>query len=525
MNMRHAFAFGKPQSLPAAAIGAAAIALLIGSGGCTMEPSYRRPEAPVTEAWPDSTSAGAWDVIAARGTARAAADIGWRDFFIDARLQALIELALQHNPDARIAALNIAAARAQYRIQRADLFPSIAATGLEQVEQYPPAVLGIAAASSGSIVGSSSTNSTFRYFETGIGFTSYEIDLFGRLRSLNHERLQQYFGFVETRRSTQITLVAEVANAYLTQLADQELLRITAETLSSQQDSYRLTQQSYEGGIATALDLRQAETSVDIARANLAQYGRQVMQDQNALVLLLGTPLPGDLPRGAGLDEQQLLADLPAGMPSDLLVRRPDILAAEHNLIAANASIGAARAAFFPSITLTGTYGTASTQLSGLFDPGSTAWTFSPQINLPIFAAGAHVAALDLAKVQKNINIVQYEQAIQTAFREVADALAGRGTLDSQIAADQALLEATSESYRLSEMRFRDGVDDYLGVLDSQRSLYTAQQTLVGVKLSRLQNLVTLYKALGGGWNEHSSPIAGSAARTEPQPASLVRSN
>jgi outer membrane protein, multidrug efflux system len=381
MSMRHAFGFGEPQNLPAAAIGAA-IALLISIGGCTMEPSYRRPDAPVTEAWPDS-SAGASGAVAGHGAARAAADIGWRDFFIDARLQALIELALQHNPDARIAALNIAAARAQYRIQRADLFPSIAATGLEQVEKYPPAVLGIAAASSGSIAGSSGSYSTFRYFDTGIGFTSYEIDLFGRLRSLNHQRLQQYFGFVETHRSTQITLVAEVANAYLTLLADQELLRITAETLGSQQDSYRLAQRSYDGGIATALDLRQAETSVDTARANLAQYTRQVAQDQNALVLLLGTPLPADLPPGAGLDEQQLLADLPAGLPSDLLVRRPDILAAEHNLMAANASIGAARAAFFPSITLTGNYGTASTQLSGLFDHGSTAWTFSPQISRP----------------------------------------------------------------------------------------------------------------------------------------------
>ena len=531
MNMCHAFAAGKPHHrrqgtpyLPAAAIGAA-IAVLIGIGGCTMEPGYRRPDAPVTEVWPDSTSMAASGVNAGNGTAPAAADIGWRDFFTDARLQTLIELALRHNPDARIAALNIAAARAQYRIQRADLFPTIAATGLEQVEKYPPAVLGIASASGGSIAGSSGSYSTFRYFDTGIGFTSYEIDLFGRLRSLNHQRLQQYFGFVETRRSTQITLVAEVANTYLTLLADQELLRITAETLGSQQDSYRLTQRSYEGGIATALDLRQAEISVDTARANLAQYARQVAQDQNALVLLLGTPLPADLPPGAGLDEQQLLAGLPAGLPSDLLVRRPDILAAEHNLRSANASIGAARAAFFPSITLTGNYGTASTQLSGLFDHGSTAWTFSPQISLPIFAAGAHVAALDLAKVQKNVSIVQYEQSIQTAFREVADALAGRSTLDSQIAADQALLEATSETYRLSEMRFRDGVDDYLGVLDSQRSLYTAQQTLVGVKLSRLQNLVTLYKALGGGWSEHSPPNAGAAADVKSMAVSRTVTN
>ena len=504
MSMRRAFACGKPRNLPVAVIGTAAILLLIDSGGCTMEPSYRRPDAPVTEAWPPDSSAGAsGGAIARHGAARAAADIGWRDFFIDARLQTLIELALQHNPDARIAALNIAAARAQYRIQRADLFPSIAATGLEQVEQYPPGVLGIAAASSGNIAGSSSTNSTFRYFDTGIGFTSYEIDLFGRLRSLNHQRLQQYFGFVETRRSTQITLVAEVANAYLTLLADQELLRITAESVGSQQDSYRLTQQSYEGGIATALDLRQAETSVDTARANLAQYARQVAQDKNALVVLLGTPLPADLPPGVGLDEQQLLADLPAGMPSDLLVRRPDILAAEHNLIAANASIGAARAAFFPSITLTGNYGTASTQLSGLFDHGSTAWTFSPQISLPIFAAGANIAALDLAKVQKNVLVIQYEQAIQNGFREVADSLAGRATLDSQVAADQLLVDATSESFRLANMRFTGGVDNYLAVLDSQRSLYTAQQALIDVKLARLQNLVTLYKALGGGWREH----------------------
>jgi len=459
-------------------------------------------------------------VAASNSTAppAAAAEIGWREFFTDPRLQKLIELALQHNPDARIAALNIAAARAQYQIQRADLFPSIAATGFEQVQKYPSAVAGIAAAGNGGIGGSSS--GTFRYFDSGIGFTSYEIDLFGRIRSLNHQRQQQYFGYVETRRATQISLVAEVANAYLTLLADQELLRVTQDTLSSQEGSYNLTKMSYGGGIATLLDLRQAETSVDTARANLAQYTRQVAQDQNALVLLLGTPLPADLPPGTGLDEEQLLADLPVGLPSDLLVRRPDILAAEHNLLAANANIGAARAAFFPSITLTGNFGTASTQLSGLFDSGSTAWTFSPRISLPIFAGGANVASLNLAKVQKNINIVQYEQTIQGAFREVADALAGRGTLDSQIAADQALVEATSDSYTLSDMRFRDGIDNYLNVLDSQRSLYTAQQTLIGVKLSRLQNLVTLYKALGGGWSERSPQNVGVAAGTEPVPAS-----
>jgi multidrug efflux system outer membrane protein len=499
----------------AAAIGAS-IALLTGIGGCTLEPKYQRPEAPMSQQWPNGPAFAGASAEASNTTVPPAltADIGWREFFTDPRLQKLIELALQHNPDARIAALNIAAARAQYQIQRADLFPSIAATGQEQVQRYPPGVAGIAGASSGASAGSGGSSYTSRYFNVGIGFTSYEIDLFGRIRGLNHQRLEQYFGFVETRRSVQISLVAEVANAYLTLLADQELLRITQDTLSSQEGSYKLTQMSYNGGIATALDLRQAETSVDTARANLAQYTRQAAQDQNALVLLLGTPLPGDLPSGAGLDEQKLLESLPPGLPSDLLARRPDILAAEHNLIAANASIGAARAAFFPSVTLTGSYGTASTQLSGLFDHGSSAWTFSPRISLPIFAGGANVASLNLAKVEKNIDIVHYEQAIQTAFREVADALAGRDTLDQQIAANQALVEATSESYRLSDTGFRGGVENYLSVLDSQRSLYAAQQTLIGVKLARLQNLVTLYKALGGGWSEHGAPNSNVATDT-----------
>jgi outer membrane protein, multidrug efflux system len=522
-----AFILGKRRTPLGGAIGAS-IGLLTGMGGCTLEPHYQRPEAPVSQQWPSGPAFVGTPVAASNATAppAAAADIGWRDFFTDPRLQKLIELALQHNPDSRIAALNIAAARAQYQIQRADLFPTIAATGLEQVEKYPPGVAAIgagsAAAAAPAAVGSGGKSYTLRYYNVGIGFTSYEIDLFGRIRSLNHQRLQQYFGFVETRRSTQISLVAEVANAYLTLLADQELLRVTQDTLSSQEASYKLTRMSYDGGIVTALDLRQAETSVDTARANFAQYTRQAAQDQNALVLLLGTPLPADLPPGAGLDEQKLLEGLPPGLPSDLLVRRPDILAAEHNLIAANASIGAARAAFFPSIALTGSYGTASTQLSGLFDHGSTAWAFSPQISLPIFAAGANVASLNLAKVQKNVNIVQYEQAIQTAFREVADALAGRGTLDNQIAADQALVEATSESYRLSDMGFRGGVNDYLTVLDSQRSLYAAQQTLIGVKLARLQNLVTLYKALGGGWSEHAAQNADVAARATSIPAMSI---
>jgi outer membrane protein, multidrug efflux system len=491
--------------------------LMLYLAGCTLEPHYKRPPPAVTPDWPampqasatPGDSAGPTPQPAPDASQRSAAQIGWREFFTDPKLQTLIEQALRYNYDAQIATLNIAAARAQYQIQRADLFPKISATAVEEVEKFPAAVAPLASgagtATGVGAVGASGGSGIFRYFDVGIGFTSYELDLFGRIRSLNHAKLQQYLGYVETRRSTQISVIAEVANAYLTWLADQKLLRITEDTLNSQQQSLRLIRLTYEGGVGTALDLHQAETTVATAQANLAQYRRQVAQDQNALVVLLGAPLPIGFVADVELDEESLLTDLPAGVPSEVLVQRPDILAAEHNLIAANANIGAARAAFFPSILLTGTYGTASTQLSGLFSQGSTAWTFSPQISLPIFAGGANVASLNLAKVQKNILVVQYEQAIQSGFREVADALAGRATLDSQVAADTALVQASGESFRLSNMRFTGGVDNYLGVLDSQRLLYSAQQSLVTVKLARLQNLVTLYKALGGGWYEHSS--------------------
>jgi len=481
------------------------------TAGCTLAPAYRRPGAAVTSEWPTGP---AYEPPPAAAAATPAADVGWRDFFTDARLQKLIETALAHNPDARVAALNIVAARAQYQIQRADLFPTISASAIEEIEKYPAAVAGIAeAGATGGVAGSGAGSGVFRYFDVGLGFTSYELDVFGRVRSLSAARLQQFFGYVETRRSTQISLVAEVANAYLTVLCDRALLQLTADTLASQQASLELTRMSFEGGVATALDFHQAEITVATARANLEQYSLKLAQDQNALVLLLGSPMPDDLPAATELEEQRLLAELPAGLPSDLLNRRPDILAAEHNLIAANANIGAARAAFFPSVTLTGNYGTASTQLSGLFSHGSTAWTFSPQISLPIFAAGANVASLTLADTQKNVNVVQYEQSIQTAFREVADALAGRATLDRQIAAEEQLVAASRESQRLSELRFRNGVDNYLAVLDAERSLYGARQSLLNTRLARLQNLVTLYKALGGGWNEHTGKDGVAAAR------------
>ena len=468
-------------------------------GACTLQPRYSRPDAPVPATWSGKAAGSA--------STASVADLGWRQFFPDSTLQRLIALALANNRDLRVAALNVRAAQAQYRIQRADLFPTVAASGLEEVEKYPAGVLASSSTGGSSGRGGAPVpgGTTIRLYQVGVGFTSYELDFFGKIRSLDRAALERYLGYEETRRSSQLALVAEVASAYLAVLADETSLKVTRQTLESQTASYDLTKKSLDAGATTALALRQAGTTVDTARANLAVYTRQAAQDRNALMLLIGVPLPADLVLDMDINEQKLSAELPVGVPSEVLARRPDVLAAEHQLIAANADIGAARAAFFPSITLTGQYGTASTQLSGLFKPGSTAWSFSPQVTLPIFAGGANVANLELSKVEKNVYIAQYEKALQSAFKEVDDALAARATLDEQLAAQRALLEDSSESYRLAEMRFRSGVDSFLPVLDAQRALYTAQLGVVNLQLLRLENMATLYKALGGGLKADSA--------------------
>ena len=476
-----------------------AVALALSLGACTLEPHYERPPPPVPPLQGGAQGQGA----------QAAADIGWREFFPDPQLQELIALALTNNRDLRVAMLNVETAQARYRVQRAELFPTIAATGTEQVQRFPNGVLGSSggggAATGGSRTPVPGTGTTTRLFDVGIGFTSYELDLFGRIRSLDHASLQLYFNSVETRRSAQLTLVSEVANAYLTVLADQTLLDITRDTLKSQSESYALTQRQFAAGTTTELALNQAETTVDTAQANLAQYNRQIAQDRDALQLLLGAPIPADVDFSHGLDRGPAVAELEEGIPSDVLIRRPDVMAAEHQLQSANAEIGAARAAFFPSITLTGSYGTASGKLSGLFKGGSEAWTFSPTINVPIFTGGANVANLRVSKLTRDTAIAQYEKAIQSAFRDVADALVARGTLDDQLVAQQKLQAASEKAYRLADMRYRGGVDSYLSALVAQQSLYSAQQQLTGVRLLRLQNLVTLYKALGGGLQEHTA--------------------
>jgi outer membrane protein, multidrug efflux system len=466
---------------------AASLALLL-LGGCSFIPEYIRPSSPVPEAWP--TGAAYQRSAAAQPVSGGPvlADLGWEDFFRSPQLRGLIDQALANNRDLRVAALNVQSAQAQYRIQRSELLPS-ADVGGSLIRQRTPGDL--------SRTGRPMTSSVY---DVSVGITSYELDLFGRVRSLEQSALESFFATEQAQVGTQIALVAEVANAYLTLLADKELLRLTEDTLRTQRQSYDLISRSFDRGIGTQLDVAQARTSVETARANRAAYVRQIAQDKNALNLLVGSPV-GDqvLDQAPKLGTGDFVASLPVGLPSDLLQRRPDIIEAEYNLRAANANIGAARAAFFPTISLTASAGTASASLSGLFAGGSGVWQFAPQVNLPIFDFGRREANLEGAKVQREIGVAQYERAIQTAFREVSDALAAQGTLDDQLEAQSALVDATKSSYDLSILRYNRGLDSFLNALDSQRSLYAAQQGLINARLSQLTNLVTLYKVLGGG--------------------------
>ncbi|KWK09485.1 multidrug transporter, partial [Burkholderia ubonensis] len=410
---------------------------------------------------------------------QAATDIGWREFFVDPRLQRLIEIALNNNRDLRVAVLNIAAARAQYQITRADLFPKLDAVGTGNRQRLPNALTAVPG-----------RNITTTY---NVGLqASWELDLFGRIQSLKDQALAKYLATAQARKASEIALVAQVADQYLTVLSTDDLLKVTENTLKSAQASYDLTKLKFDNGTGSELDLRQAQTVVETALANQQAQARARAQAVNALVLLVGQPLPDDLPPGLPLDAQNFLTDIPAGLPSDLLTRRPDIMEAEQNLLAANANIGAARAAFFPRISLTGAFGTASPTLGGLFKAGTAAWSFAPQITMPIFEGGANLANLDLANVQKRIEIANYEKAIQSAFREVADGLAARGTYDQQIDALQRNEHAQQRRYDLSDLRYKNGVDSYLSVLTAQTDLYAAQQTLINARLARWTNLVDL---------------------------------
>lgn len=452
--------------------------------GCSMAPEYTRPEAPVSATWPTGP---AYRNSSSPNGEPTATDLKWREFFVDPQLQKLIGLALANNRDLRVAALNIERSRAQYQIRHADLFPKLDAEASATYQRLAEDFSG------------TGLPMNIHQYNVGLGVSSYELDLFGRVRSLKDQALQQFFATGEARRSVQISLVAEVANNYLTLAADHERLELAKDTLASQQTSFELVRSRYEAGMSSALDLHQAQTSVDSARVDIARFTTFVAQDENALTLVVGSPVPVDLLPAALSDTLTAVKDLQPGLPSDVLLRRPDILQAENLLKGSNANIGAARAAFFPRITLVSSVGFGSDDLGGLFKGGSFVYRVAPQISVPIFQGGANRANLKVAEVDRDIAVARYEKAIQTAFREVADALALQGTINGQVAAQQSLTDATSESYRLSQARYEKGLDSYLNVLDSQRSFYSAQQGLISVNLTRLSNLVTLYKVLGGG--------------------------
>ena len=453
--------------------------------GCSLVPKYERPAAPVPTAFP--TVSGATAPAAAEG--QASAPVPWEQFFTDARLQRLVRLALENNRDLRVAVLNLEQARAQFQIRRADQFPTVNAA---------------ANASRGN---SQITGDIVNNFQVGLAVSAWELDFFGRIASLKEQALAQYLASDEGRKATELSLVASVANGWLTLLADEELLDISRRTLATREESIKLAKLRFDNGVASELDYRQAQSLTEAARATYAQQIRQRSQDENALALLLGQPLPDDLRaalKGAKLADAAAMASLPAGLPSDLLVRRPDLRQAEQQLIGANANIGAARAAFFPRIALTTQAGTVSNELSGLFKSGSWGFSIAPSLTLPIFDAGRNQANLEVAKASRGIAVAQYEKAIQTAFREVSDALAGEATLGEQARAQQAQIEAEQARLRLSELRYSNGVASYLDLLDAQRSLFTVEQSAVQVRLAQLQNQVALYKALGGGWSEAS---------------------
>ncbi|PTT35906.1 multidrug transporter [Acidovorax sp. HMWF018] len=455
-------------------------AVMLLTGCVNLAPEYQRPAAPVPQQYSTSDAAT---------TASPAPAVAWQDFFEDARLRGLIELSLANNRDLRVAALNIEKARAQYRIQDAARLPAVNATGSGSGARTPADLSSTGAAM------------TSHQYSAGLGVSAYELDFFGRVKNLSTQALEQYLSTEQAQRSTQISLIAEVATTYLTWSADIDRLALAQETLRAQSESYDLTKRRFELGTASALTLRQLQTSVDSARVDVARYTGQVAQDRNALSLLLGAPVPDEfVPRRLG-ELPDALPELSAGLSSELLLRRPDLLQAEHELKAATASIGAARAAFYPRISLTASAGTSSAELSGLFKGGSGTWSFIPQLSLPIFHAGSNRANLDSSIASRDIAIAQYEKAIQTAFKEVADALVLRKTLVQQLDAQNSLTEASGEALHLSDARFVRGVDSYLDVLDAQRTWYSARQGQITTRLAGLTNGVTLYKALGGGWN------------------------
>jgi multidrug efflux system outer membrane protein len=463
---------------------------------CSMAPTYQRPAAPVAAAFPaDTAGAGAktgFASVQAGPGQKDAVDTGWREYFSDPRLQQLIAAALDNNRDLRTAALRIEEARAQYDIQSADRLPNLNANAAVTKAKTP------------AFLSPTGQTTIGKRYDAGLAISAFELDFFGRVKSLNDAALAAYLATDEARQAAQIALVAQVAQAYYTERAYAEQYALAQQTYEARARTYKLTQQRAEVGASSRLDLRSNETLMETARAAALTLARQRAQADNALTLLVGQPSSqavAGAAAGAMPSDQQidLLSAVPTGLPSDLLTRRPDIRAAEQRLKSANANIGAARAAFFPRISLTAALGSSSPSLGGLFDGGSGSWSFAPQLTLPIFDAGRNRANLTLSEVRKNLAVTDYEKTIQTAFREVADALAARDYLGEQVAAQRAVQDAQADRLKLLQLRFDNGVASSLDVLDAQRELFSAQQSLVQARLLRTTSAIDLYRSLGGG--------------------------
>ena len=457
--------------------------------GCSLAPKYERPGAPIPDTFPFMDSADLTE--GAQGTAAAGhtADLGWQEFFTDPRLRALIGLALDNNRDLRIALGRVEEARAQYGITDSDRLPTLGVGGDAQITRYPEDMR----------MAGPDSPSVSRSYLAGVAMTTFELDFFGRVRNLSEAARQQFLATAQARRTVQINLVSQVAESYFRLRMAQQLEDLMEKTLASREATLKLVQARYDIGVASALDLQQARGQVETIRADQQSVRRVEAQALNALQLLVGAPLPDDLPPPAVFGRDQVLASIPVGLPSDLLTRRPDIIGAEHALIAANANIGAARAAFFPNISITGLLGFASPQLGGLFSGSNRYWQFQPQIQVPIFNAGI-AGGLDLAKARNNIAVAEYERTIQVAFREVADALAGEATYWDELEAMRALEATAMEALRLANLRYETGVDSFLQVQNAEVNLYSVQQAFLQVGMESLVNRVELYKALGGGW-------------------------
>lgn len=453
--------------------------------GCQLAPQQQKIELPVPNNYAQSSNK--------QGTA--AAELPWQQFFNDSKLQQLIQQSLDNNKDLKIAALNVQRVRALYQIQDSSLYPALELNASGSRQRTPADLNG---------TGSASISSQY---SATVGITSYELDFWGKVRNQSEQALQQLFSTEEAQRSSQISLVAELANAWLSYAADKQLLELAKDTLASQQQSLSLTQQSFNLGGSSGLTLQQIKSTVATAKIDVAKYQRILQQDKNALDLLAGGPVSAELLPKQPINKLLSMPELPAGLPSDLLRQRPDIKAAEHDLLAANANIGIAKAAFFPSISLTANAGSASAALGDLFSGGQGTWSFVPSINLPIFNMGRNQANLDVAKAEQKIALETYQQTIQQAFKEVSDSLADRYGYEAQLQAQQELADSNQQSFYLSDQRFKQGADSYLQVLDAQRSWYSAQQQLISGQQALLASQISLYKVLGGGWQSSTSMV------------------